>query len=68
LVVSVSVSVFIAQKGLRPIHMVILYIQEHNEQCEVVEKHVTRSILQHNSYMYMSRYCFVPMIRMIVSR
>jgi len=39
--------------------MVVIYIQKHDEQCEGVEKHITRSILQHNSYMYMSRYCFL---------
>jgi len=56
-----SGSVFITQKGLLTIHMVIIYmyIQKHNEQCEVVEKHITRSILQHNRYIYMSRYCFL---------
>jgi len=51
-----------SQRGLRPIHMVIIYIQKHNAQCEVVEKHITRSILQHNIYMYMSRYCFLSIV------
>ena len=39
--------------------MVIIYIQKHDAQCEDVKKHITRSILQHNSYIYMSRYCFL---------
>ena len=61
----VSVSVFIVQKGLQPIHMVIVHIQIHYYQCEVVKKHITRSILQHNSYIYVSRYCF-PFKRSII--